>query len=300
MSRHHDSPATLASVVQTPGCLGLVVHPSRDIDAPLRAVHEWADARGVHLLQVAVPGQHRRVGEQGNAGDCDLIVAVGGDGTALAAIHAGAAADRPILGVGYGSLGVLTSVAPDGLVSALDRFSRGDWEPRMLPALDVISEDRERILAFNDVAIVRGGAGQVRVVARIDDVLFGRFAGDGCIVSTPVGSSAYTIAAGGPLLAPNTEGFVLTPLPIHGGFCPPLVIGPDSELQLDTSAGHGGARLDNDGQVVGTHTGSLTISLRPAAATVVGFTDQEPLLTGLRRRGVIIDSARILAEDTTV
>jgi NAD+ kinase len=298
MSRHYDSPESLASVVQTPGCLGLVVHPSRNIDAALHAVHEWSDARGVQLLQLAVPGQHRRVGEPGNAGECDLIVAVGGDGTTLAAIHAGAAADRPILGVGYGSLGVLTSVAPDGLVGALDRFSRGDWEPRMLPALELICDDLDGILAFNDVAIVRGGAGQVRVVARIDGVLFGRFAGDGCIVSTPVGSSAYTIAAGGPLLAPDTDGFVLTPLPIHGGFCPPLVIGAGSELQLETSAGHGGARLDSDGQVAGTHIGSLTIRLRPAAATVVGFVDQEPLLTGLRRRGVIIDSARILAEDT--
>jgi NAD+ kinase len=227
-------------------------------------------------------------------------VSIGGDGTTLAAIRAAIAADRPVLGVACGSIGALTTVAADGITRALDRFSRRDWLPRPLPALEVARDDGTGLFALNDIAIVRAGEGQVRATARVDGVLFVRLAGDGCIVSTPIGSSAYALAAGGPLIAPGTDAYLLTPLPTHGGFCPPLVVGADSELQLDSTAGHGGARLEVDGQVADTRVGPLAVTFRRAKATVVGFADQEPFLAGLRRRRIIIDSPRILAEDKPV
>ena len=86
---------------------------------------------------------------------------------------------------------------------------------------------------------------------------------------------------------------MFTPLPKHGGFCPPLVIGPRSQLHLDVAAGFGGARLEVDGQVAEQHVRSLTISLREAVATMVSFRDQETLLAGLRRRRIILDSPRV-------
>jgi hypothetical protein len=79
--------------------------------------------------------------------------------------------------------------------------------------------------------------------------------------------------------------------------CPPLVVAGGSELQIITASGHGGARLEVDGQVIDTQVPELTVRLRPAVATVVGFDDQELFLTRLRRRGIIADSPRFLAED---
>jgi NAD+ kinase len=275
----------------------VVVHPERDIGEPLRALREWAAERGVDVVQVAVEGQHREVAQRGDASDCDLIVSIGGDGTTLAAIRAAATVDRPVLGVACGSLGALTTVEGDRVAHALERFSRRDWLPRALPALDVAREDGPSVYAINDIAIVRAAEGQLRTTVRVGGILFARLAGDGCIVSTPIGSSAYALAAAGPLLAPGMDAYVLTPLPTHGGVCPPLVVGADSELGLDTTAGHGGARLEVDGQVADTKVGSLTITFRPAAATLVSFADQESFLTGLRRRRIIIDSPRILADD---
>jgi NAD+ kinase len=277
--------------------IGLVVHPARDIERPLSGVRRWASIRGVPVFQIPIAGQERHVADVCTASECDLIVAIGGDGTTLAAIHAGAAAGRPVLGVACGSLGALTLVLPDRVEAALQRLSEGEWRPRMLPALDVAQDDARLLSAFNDIAIVRAGEGQVMVSAELDGVLFSRFAGDGCIVSTPIGSSAYTIAAGGPVLAPGSDGFVLTALPAHGGFRPPLVIGPDSTLRLEVTPGHGGVRFEADGQLADTRPAPLTISLRRAAATFVGFHDDEPLITGLRRRQIIIDSPRILADD---
>ncbi|MBV9466087.1 MAG: NAD(+)/NADH kinase [Solirubrobacterales bacterium] len=283
--------------MSSPVRIGVVVHPSRAIEHPLRTLREWTEAASVDLVQVPAPCYQQQVAEQGDPGECDLIVSIGGDGTTLAAIRAGAGADRPVLGVACGSLGVLTTVVADDLGPALERFSEGDWNPHPLPALDIARDQGEPLFALNDISIVRSGEGQVRVRAQIDGITYARFAGDGCIVSTPVGSSAYAFAAGGPLLMHQAPAFLLTPLSVHGGCCPPLVIGAGSQLELETTAGHGGARVELDGQVEDRHTGLLKISLREAAATVVAFSGQEPFISRLRERRVIIDSPRILADE---
>jgi NAD+ kinase len=297
MSKRLQSVQSVSSPRAASWRIGVVVHPSRDVDRPLAALRAWSNAHGAQLVQVLVLGQRVVLAEQSEADECDLIVSIGGDGTMLAAIRAAAATDRAVLGIECGSLGVLTSVGAAGVGRALDRFAEDDWVPLSLPALTIRRQDAEDLLALNDVVLVRDGEGQVRTTAQLDGVLFARFAGDGCIVSTPIGSSGYALAAGGPLLAPGIKAFLLTPLSVHGGRCPPLVVAPEAELQLDAVAGHGGARLEVDGQVIDTRLGSLTVSFHPGVARIVSFGDQESLLTGLRRRRIIIDSPRILAED---
>jgi NAD+ kinase len=278
-------------------CIGVVVHPSRNIDRPLDTLRAWAREHGSELIQIPVVGQDRRVATVGEPGDCDLIVAIGGDGTMLAALRSGAPHGRPVLGVASGSIGALAATTVTHVDSALDRFARGDWQAGRLPALVVSHGHGAELFALNDLSVVRAGEGQVRTSASVDGTLFARFAGDGCVVSTPIGSSAYSLSAGGPLLAPDVRGFVLTPLPTHGGFCPPLVVGHEARLQLEFSVGHGGARLEVDGQVWGTDVGPMTIARADAMATTVTFNDQEPFIAGLRERQIILDSPRIVAED---
>ena len=280
------------------GRLGVVVHPSRMIDGPLRGVRAWAERHGVDVVQIPIPGQDRRVAEPGEPASCDLIVSIGGDGTMLAAIRAALDADRPVLGLACGSLGALTTIDAEGLHDALDRFSRREWTPRRVPALDITrDDDNEDLVAVNDLVIVRAGIGQVRVASSVDGVLFSRLAGDGCIVSTALGSSAYALAAGSALLTPGTDAYLLTPLPAHGGFRQPLVIGARSQLRLEISPGIGGARLEIDGQTVDADPRQLSVRLRPDVATLVTFSDQEHLFAALRRRQIIVDSPRIVADD---
>lgn len=278
--------------------IGIVVHPSRSVDRPLRMLREWAGEHTVDIVQVPAPCLQQQVAATGSARDCDLVVAIGGDGTTLAAIRTGAAAGRPVLGIACGSIGALTSVAAADAALAIERFSRGDWTAYPLPALDVHCGAAEQLRAFNDVAIVRSGAGQVRVCAQVDGILYARFAGDGCIVSTPLGSSAYALAAGGPLLGLRAECLLLTPVSAHGGSCPPLVADANAELRLLIDTRHGGARLEVDGQPVEVDHAELLVRLRSAVVSIIKFPDQEPFLSGLRRRRIIIDSPRILAEDS--
>jgi NAD+ kinase len=279
--------------------VGVVVHPSRNVAEPFAAVREWSRAHDAEIVQVPVFRQEQQeVADEGAAEGCDLIVAIGGDGTALAAIRVAARAGLPMMGVACGSLGVLTTVPAQDIETALERFGEGDWNAYALPGLEIERAGSERLVAFNDIALIRAGQGQLRWQAHVDGALFGRFAGDGCIVSTPMGTSGYSLAAGGPLLTADARGFVLTPISVHGGSCPPLLVAAGSTLKLDLTIGYGGARFEIDGQVGEDPDGSLEIGFRTEMATVVRFSDQEPLLERLRKRQIVIDSPRILAEDS--
>jgi NAD+ kinase len=278
-------------------CVGIVVHPTRDVSEPLGQLERWAEKAGVALVQVAVPGMTREVAPNGDPAECELIVSIGGDGTMLAAMRTGMNFNRPVLGIACGSLGVLTRVPTGQVADAMQRFSAGDWHARELAALEIQRPDEPELLALNDLAVVRAGIGQIRVTAHVDGVLFGRIAGDGVIVSTGLGSSAYSLAAGGPLLGIDTDGLVLTPLPTHGGNVPPLVVGARSRIELVIGQGFGGARLEIDGQIVDGVPERLQIGLRTSVARIVAFPGQESLLAVLRRRGIIVDSPRVLAED---
>jgi NAD+ kinase len=278
--------------------LALVVHPERDIEAALATARAWAEKHAVALGQVLIPGQARRVAEPVDVSSCDLVLAVGGDGTALTALHAAARASRPVLAVACGSIGVLTSVPSQGLSAALDHVAAGNWSPRPLPALEIGAGGGEPRFAINDFAMIRDGTGQVITEIRVDGELYARTAGDGLVVATPLGSSAYTMAAGGPILAPGVQGIVITPLAQHGGVAPSLVAGPGSRVRVLVKRGHGGGRFEIDGRRVGVAEGlDVTVRLHQDYATLVSLADQEPLLTGLRRRGLIVDSPRILARD---
>jgi NAD+ kinase len=279
--------------------LGLVIHPRRDIKEALDAVARWSAANGVEVIQVPAAGQARRVAPPGDPATAELIVALGGDGTTLAALRTGATVDRPVLGVACGSLGALTATHADELPATLDRIAAGEWVARRLPALRVESDGEAPNVGVNDVVVVRQGAGQIAATVRVDGELFIRFAGDGFVVGTPLGSSAYTLAAGGPILAPGGTGLVFTPLAPHGGCCPPLVTDPASRLDIDVDPGHGGARIELDGQVRDRveplSPCTLAVTMRPDHVTLVTLGTEEHPLAGLRRRKVLMDSPRMLA-----
>jgi NAD+ kinase len=281
-------------------CIGLVVHPQRNLDRALGMVREWAEATGAGVVQVRVPGQERDVAPAGDAEACDLVIALGGDGTVLAALRAAAPSNRPVLGVACGSLGALTGTVADRLEEALRRISTGDWRPRRLPAV-AADGPGGTVRSINDLVLLRAGAGQVTVEIVLDGERYVRYAGDGLVAATPLGSTAYTLAAGGPMIAPGSKGLVLTPLSPHGGVCPPVITVPRHTVEVLLDPGHGGARVELDGQVhaVLERQERVTFSLRfeNEFATLVSFGEEEPLLAGLRRRRIVLDSPRVLARE---
>jgi NAD+ kinase len=275
--------------------LGLVVHPTRRLDGVLEEVDAWASSHGVTVGQIQMPGRARQVADPADPATCDLLLALGGDGTALAALHAGAPSSRPVLGVACGSVGALMSVAGERVPWALEQIAAGRWTPVGVPGLDVGWGEARGAVAINDLVVIRDGPGHLIVSVEVDGVLYARVAGDGLVVATPIGSSAYTMAAGGPIMAPGAEGFAVTPVAAHGGSSPPLVAGIGSHLTLTVEPGHGGVRHEIDGHRTAVEGSLLTVGWRPGYASLVRLAEEEPRLTGLRRRGLLVDSPRVLA-----
>ena len=266
--------------------IGLVIHPTRPVDRALAGVRRWAADQGLAVVEL-----------QGDAEPGDLVIALGGDGTVLHALRAAAPAGAPVLGVACGSLGALTAVTANALERALDRVLAGDWTARPLPALAIGSDGAPLQWAINDFVALRRGGTQVVADVSVDGETYVRLAGDGVIVATPLGSSAYSMAAGGPVLLAGTQAFVCTPLAMHGGSAAPLVVPSGATLAVEVHPGFGGFEVEIDGQrrpATGVH---YQFSLHPKKVTIIGFDEPRVGLRSLRERGLIADSPRVLARD---
>jgi NAD+ kinase len=288
----------VVSVLPQPARLALVVHPTRPIEPALATLTRWAAEHELDVVQLAVPGsEHRPVAAPGDVRSGDLVVALGGDGTVLSALRASIAASVPVIGVACGSLGVLTAVPSAGLADALGRVLAGDWTPRRLPALAIQPADGPDDWAVNDLVVVRGGAGQLLIDVFVDEELYVRLAGDGLIVATPLGSSAYSMAAGGPVLALATAAVVCTPLAMHGGSAAPIVVPSTSRVHLKVHPSFNGFGIELDGHAQPFSSLAYHLSLHDDKVTLVSFGKLGLGLAGLRARRLIIDSARVLARD---
>ena len=273
--------------------VGVVVHPSRPVGDAIELLAAWTRERGLDLVQVR-SADGPSVAPAGDVTACDLVVALGGDGTILKALHTSAPSHTPVMGVAYGSLGALTAVAVDGLREALERFGAGDWRARDLPALVVETPDGHASSAVNDLVIARRRGTQLLVDVYVRGDLYVRLAGDGVIVATPLGSSAYSMAAGGSLLEEGTEGFLCTPLSMHGGCGPPLVVAGDARVTLELHPGYSGFYVDIDGFAVETDATRFDVTRTEGHATLVVFEDSPTGFSRLRARGLIADSPRVV------
>ena len=281
-----------------PARVAIVVHPTRPVTSALETLERWAREHGLDIVQLQVAGGPvRQVSPRGELEPGDLLVALGGDGTVLSALRASAPANAPVLGVACGSLGALTAVSADGLAHALDRVHVGDWTARRLPALAIQPADAPDEWAINDFVVARRGAGQVLADVYVDDELYARLAGDGLVVATALGSSAYSMAAGGPVLVSGTPAVVCTPLAMHGGHAPPIVVPTSSTVRVDVHPSHAGFEIQTDGHANPLIAGSYRLSLHDQKVTLVSFGKLKLGIAGLRERRLITDSARVLARD---
>jgi NAD+ kinase len=277
--------------------LGLVIHPTRDIDSALSQIQKWAESEGIEVVQLEAGKSEREVAPAGEVDACDLVVAVGGDGTVLTALRSAASSAAPVLGVACGSLGALSAVSADDVHDALESFKAGDWKRWDIPALEVSVDGEQVAWALNDFVVVRKAGQQLTADISIGGELYGRIAGDGVIAATVLGSSAYSMGAGGPLLVSGNQAFVVTPIVIHGGSVPPAVVPSDLELRIEVHPGFGGFDVEIDGQTMEIEGTDFTIALAESKAALVGIGQPRLAFTALRRRGLIADSPRMLARD---
>jgi NAD+ kinase len=188
------------------------------------------------------PGEFRRRSQ--------LVVAIGGDGTILHAARILAPHDVPVLGVNLGTLGFLAEVVPKHLYRAMERIFTGKHtiEERMLLKAR-IGDSGPWHYALNDMVIDKGGISRViELHVWIDDHFVGSYKADGVIISTPTGSTAYSLSAGGPIMNPKMRAIVATPICPHSLAVRPLVIDHDEVLRIEVISDHQKMTFNVDGQ----------------------------------------------------
>jgi NAD+ kinase len=183
----------------------------------------------------------------------DVALVLGGDGTILSVARRCAPLGVPLLGVNFGRVGFLTEMEPGEVDELLPYYLQGDYwvdERSMVQAEVEIGSQVRQMLALNDIVVVRGAEPHViRIHISVDGHPYNTTTADGVIVSTATGSTAYNLAAGGPILHPQVRSAVLTPIAPHLVADRSLVLEPDATIGLTLAAGSGGAVLSADGQI---------------------------------------------------
>lgn len=228
--------------------------------------------------------------EIANDPDFDLLIALGGDGTILRACRQMARRQRPVIGVNMGHLGFLADLSTTELFERLPAIVARQYEciPHLMYDCRLLHADGtgESHLGLNEVAILSAGSLQLlQIELSIDDQHVSTFVGDGLLVSTPVGSTAHSLAAGGPILKQDLQAFVITPICPHTLTDRPLVDRADCVYRMQATNALPGVTLSIDGQVKRPLEASDIIEVRKAdVAFQLARLPQHSFYTSLHRK----------------
>lgn len=234
--------------------VGIVIKPhAPNIENILQDLCRYFEKKDIECLLEKVAaqkfGKREGVARERLSGKVDLVVVLGGDGTLLSIAHLAAQEDVPVLGVNLGRLGFLTEVPLDEMYLTLDSFLEGNEEivsPRRL----IEARIRGKVhYCLNDVVINKGAlARMIHITIWIDDKEIATLKADGLIISTPTGSTAYSLSAGGPIVQPYIPALVLAPICPHTLSFRPMVISSESKVKVRLLTSGEEVYLTLDGQ----------------------------------------------------
>ncbi len=258
-------------------CVGVVVKPNhKEAWQTACELSAWLETRGIDLI-----GKPHEEMENFGAKNCsieavetkqfqtqaDLIVVLGGDGTMISTARLTGDREILVLGINYGSLGYLTEFRIEEMFDALEKILAGNYEIDRRVMLDVELSRDGKVLetgrVLNDVVINKAALARIiEVEVRLDNLYVNSFRADGLIVSTPTGSTAYSLSAGGPILYPSINALVLTPI------CPftmtnrPIVVPDNAAIEIVLTNENEGVVLTLDGQIGYQMKTGDTVSIR--------------------------------------
>ena len=206
--------------------IGVVVHPRRDSHDHIECVVRWARgpregrARARGGARPDAGGGARPSPRTSSRPGSALVIGLGGDGTILRALKLATEHEVPVLGVNLGRLAFLAEVNLDELPAALDQIDRGDYRMEERATMRVTGTLAGLPLtAFNDSALTRvPGHGPAALAVEVEGEVFARYTADALVIATPTGSTAYSFAAGGPIVSPRHRGLLVTPVAPHAAF----------------------------------------------------------------------------------
>ena len=253
----------------------------RSVTEPAQQVLSQLRQRGITVLAAITSDPARElkdathVDEREAAARADLVIAIGGDGTMLHAARNVAGRDVPLVGINRGRLGFLTDVSPEQLRDALDAILEGNYlaERRLTLSARVGKQQTGALFALNDIVLQKGDTGRLLdFTTEVDNVYVNTHRGDGLIVATPTGSTAYALSCSGPIIQPNVDALVLVPICPHTLSDRPLVLPSSSEISVTLdNAGGSEAHVVCDGESLARMSAGdvLTVSLAKQPVTLL-------------------------------
>lgn len=204
---------------------------------------------------------------------CDILVTLGGDGTLISAVRRSYGYNLPILGVHAGKLGFLADIAPSEIEDFIEKLVQGNYRidrRALLEARIKTKKGETKVIAFNDIVFTRQSISKmIRLDAYVDGQSFNTYYGDGLIISTPTGSTAYNLSAGGPVLFPLTQVFALTPICPHSLTQRPVVLPGQFEIEIKTPDVSALAIVDGQDMYEFGAGDKILISLAPESAQLI-------------------------------
>ena len=239
--------------------IGIIAKPhSPDAKPVVEGLVRWLKERQTEVFldvdTAAVAGLPTIYQKSKIPGLVDMIIVLGGDGTLLSVSRLVEGRDVPILGVNLGGLGFLTEVTLDALYPTLERVFQQEFIPRELLLINAQVVRQGEIVAqsscLNDTVISKGFlARMIRLETSVDGQFVTSMRGDGLIVSTPTGSTAYSLSSGGPIVHPSVDALILTPICPHTLTNRPIVIPATARVEATLKSADEGAIVTFDGQV---------------------------------------------------
>lgn len=211
---------------------GIAINPMKDKDNKILNMVKDKINQNFDVEKIIVFNSYEAENQQLNM-DLDLLIVLGGDGTLLSVAREMSSKNSiPIFGVNIGNLGFLSSVEIKDIDKAIEKIKNNyyDIDERMLLSCDF---DQMNQCALNDIVLARGTLSRmVKFKIMVDDKLYTSFKGDGLIVATPTGSTAYSFSAGGPIIYPNLDVITLTPICPHTREMQTMVVSGDSKIEI--------------------------------------------------------------------
>ncbi len=234
--------------------IGLITKPHEDVkkylEEAVSAIEEFGATCILEEIAAEMLGRKEKVKRSDVSSLSDMVILIGGDGTFLSVAESAVRAQVPIAGFNLGTLGFLTELNKDKIYSSVKSLVKGEFRISERKLLEVNFKN-EISLSLNDVVFSKGDIARIiKLRLDIDQVEVSEIRADGLIVSTPTGSTAYSLSAGGPILAPEVNGVVITPICPHSLTFRPFVIPDSSEIKVTLSSDSDNVVITLDGQKV--------------------------------------------------
>lgn len=203
--------------------------------------------------------------------ESEVLISLGGDGTMLKTARTVGEKCNPILGINLGSLGFITETTTNDLEKTLNRLLKKEFqlEKRMVLKAKIDLMDQPYVFALNDVVLDKGGVARLIQMHLYDkDEFVCSYSADGLIISTPTGSTAYSLASGGPIINPKINAIIVAPICPHTLASRPIIFSEKGDLKIVVECGHRDALLTIDGQIAKTLKSGTSVLVSKAEHTV--------------------------------